>query len=77
MIELLPGVPVLPLHGQVDPAGQRAAIRRDPQGRPLLSWRVALLPFLVAVALSPVVSRGRVERASLSGFFEQLPELLG
>ncbi len=29
----LPGTPVLPLHGQVDPAGQRAAIRRDPQGR--------------------------------------------
>lgn len=29
----LPGVPVLPLHGQIEPAGQRAAIRRDPQGR--------------------------------------------
>ncbi len=29
----LPDVPVLPLHGQVDPAGQRAAIRRDAQGR--------------------------------------------
>ena len=26
-------VPVLPLHGQVEPAGQRAAIRRDPQAR--------------------------------------------
>ncbi len=24
---------ILPLHGQVDPAGQRAAIRRDPDGR--------------------------------------------
>ena len=24
---------ILPLHGQVDPSGQRAAIRRDPQGR--------------------------------------------
>lgn len=29
----LPDTPVLPLHGQVEPAGQRAAIRRDPQGR--------------------------------------------
>lgn len=29
----LPDTPVLPLHGQVDPAGQRAAIRRDAQGR--------------------------------------------
>lgn len=29
----LPEVPILPLHGQIDPAGQRAAIRRDPQGR--------------------------------------------
>lgn len=29
----LPDVPVLPLHGQVQPAGQRAAIRRDPEGR--------------------------------------------
>jgi len=29
----LPETPILPLHGQVDPAGQRAAIRRDPQGR--------------------------------------------
>ncbi len=29
----LPQALVLPLHGQVDPAGQRAAIRRDPDGR--------------------------------------------
>jgi ATP-dependent helicase HrpB len=29
----LPEAPVLPLHGQVEPAGQRAAIRRDSQGR--------------------------------------------
>lgn len=29
----LPDTPVLSLHGQVDPAGQRAAIRRDPEGR--------------------------------------------
>jgi ATP-dependent helicase HrpB len=29
----LAGVPVLPLHGQVEPQAQRAAIRRDPEGR--------------------------------------------
>ena len=29
----LPDTPVLPLHGQVDPAGQRAAIKRDAHGR--------------------------------------------
>ena len=29
----LPATPILPLHGQIDPAGQRLAIRRDPQGR--------------------------------------------
>ena len=29
----LPDAAILPLHGQVDPAGQRAAIRRDPAGR--------------------------------------------
>ena len=27
----LPDVPILPLHGQVEPAAQRAAIRRDPE----------------------------------------------
>lgn len=29
----LPNVPIHPLHGQIEPAAQRAAIRRDPQGR--------------------------------------------
>ncbi|QUL39143.1 ATP-dependent helicase HrpB [Erythrobacter sp. JK5] len=29
----LPDTPILPLHGQVEPAGQRLAIRRDPNGR--------------------------------------------
>ncbi|MGB3167258.1 MAG: DEAD/DEAH box helicase, partial [Alteraurantiacibacter sp.] len=33
LTERLPNTPVLPLHGQVRPAVQRAAIRRDPQGR--------------------------------------------
>lgn len=29
----LSGVPIHPLHGQIEPAAQRAAIRRDPEGR--------------------------------------------
>ncbi len=29
----LPNTPILPLHGQVEPAAQRTAIRRDPEGR--------------------------------------------
>ena len=29
----LPDTPILPLHGQIEPAGQRAAIRRDEAGR--------------------------------------------
>ena len=33
LAEKLPQALVLPLHGQVDPAAQRAAIKRDPQGR--------------------------------------------
>ena len=33
LAERLPKALVLPLHGQVEPAGQRAAIRRDPDGR--------------------------------------------
>ncbi|MEO1729892.1 MAG: helicase-related protein [Pseudomonadota bacterium] len=33
LTERLPNTPVLPLHGQIDPAGQRAAIRRDAEGR--------------------------------------------
>src|SRR6187402_477528 len=33
LAERLPEVPILPLHGQVEPAAQRAAIRADPEGR--------------------------------------------
>lgn len=33
LTERLPHTPILPLHGQIDPAGQRAAIKRDPEGR--------------------------------------------
>jgi ATP-dependent helicase HrpB len=33
LIQRLPETPILPLHGQCEPAAQRAAIRRDPDGR--------------------------------------------
>jgi ATP-dependent helicase HrpB len=33
LTERLRDVPILPLHGQCEPAAQRAAIRRDPEGR--------------------------------------------
>jgi ATP-dependent helicase HrpB len=33
LTDRLPDVPVLPLHGQVEPPAQRAAIKRDPEGR--------------------------------------------
>ena len=33
LVERLSNVPILPLHGQVDPAAQREAIRRDRDGR--------------------------------------------
>jgi ATP-dependent helicase HrpB len=33
LVERMPDVPILPLHGQVQPAGQRLAIRRDAEGR--------------------------------------------
>lgn len=60
----LPGVPVLPLHGQVDPAGQRSAIRRDPQGR----RRIVLATSIAETSLtldgvSVVVDSGLARRA--------------
>lgn len=33
LVARLPDVPIHPLHGQIEPAAQRAAIRRDPQAR--------------------------------------------
>lgn len=33
LVERLPNAPILPLHGQIQPQEQRAAIRRDPEGR--------------------------------------------
>lgn len=60
----LPGVPILPLHGQCEPAAQRAAIRRDPDGR----RRIVLATGIAETSLtlngvSVVVDSGLARRA--------------
>ncbi|OYW50915.1 MAG: ATP-dependent helicase HrpB [Novosphingobium sp. 28-62-57] len=62
--ERLPQALVLPLHGQVEPAGQRAAIRRDAQGR----RRIVLATSIAETSLtldgvSVVVDAGLSRRA--------------
>ncbi len=64
LAERLPQGLVLPLHGQVEPAGQRAAIRRDAQGR----RRVVLATSIAETSLtldgvSVVVDAGLSRRA--------------
>jgi len=60
----LPDAAILPLHGQVDPAGQRAAIRRDPAGgrRIVLATNVAETS-LTLDGVSVVVDSGLARRA--------------
>ncbi len=60
----LPDTPILPLHGQVEPAAQRAAIRRDPQGR----RRIVLATSIAETSLtldgvSVVIDSGLARRA--------------
>ncbi len=60
----LPDAVILPLHGQIEPAGQRAAIRRDPQGR----RRIVLATSIAETSLtldgvSVVVDSGLSRRA--------------
>ncbi len=64
LAERLPQVPILPLHGQVEPAQQRAAIRRDPEGR----RRIVLATSIAETSLtldgvSVVVDSGLSRRA--------------
>ncbi|MGN3975373.1 ATP-dependent helicase HrpB [Tsuneonella sp. SYSU-LHT278] len=64
LMERVRGEEILPLHGQVEPAGQRAAIRRDPQGR----RRVVLATSIAETSLtlegvSVVVDSGLARRA--------------
>jgi ATP-dependent helicase HrpB len=60
----LPDVPVLPLHGQVEPAMQRAAIRRDPQERRRIVLASAIAETSITLeGVSVVVDSGLSRRA--------------
>ncbi|MBO9510987.1 ATP-dependent helicase HrpB [Erythrobacter sp. A6_0] len=60
----LPDALVLPLHGQVDPAGQRAAIRRDPEGRRRIVLATAIAETSLTLdGVSVVVDSGLSRRA--------------
>lgn len=64
LAERLPDVPILPLHGQIDPAGQRAAIRRDPQGRRRIVLATAIAESSITLdGVSVVVDAGLSRRA--------------
>ena len=60
----LPDVPVLPLHGQVEPAGQRDAIRRDPEGRRRIVLATAIAETSLTLdGVSVVVDSGLARHA--------------
>jgi len=60
----LPDVPILPLHGQVEPAAQRAAIRRDPEGRRRIVLATSIAETSITLdGVSVVVDAGRSRRA--------------
>jgi ATP-dependent helicase HrpB len=62
--ERLKDAVILPLHGQVDPAGQRAAIRRDPQGRRRIVLATAIAETSLTLdGVSVVVDSGLSRRA--------------
>jgi len=55
----LPETPILPLHGQIEPAGQRAAIHRDPSGRRRIVLSTAIAETsLTLEGVSAVVDSG-------------------
>ena len=63
LAERLPDVPILPLHGQVDPATQRAAIRRDPKGRRRIVLATAIAETSITLdGVSVVVDAGLSRR---------------
>lgn len=56
--------PVLPLHGQIDPAGQRSAIRLDPEGRRRIVLATAIAETSLTLdGVSVVVDSGLARRA--------------
>lgn len=64
LAEKLPQTPILPLHGQVLPADQRAAIRRDPEGRRRIVLATSIAETsLTLEGVSVVVDSGLARRA--------------
>ncbi|VWX51363.1 ATP-dependent helicase HrpB [Novosphingobium sp. 9U] len=62
--EKLPSALVLPLHGQCEPAAQRAAIRRDPEGRRRIVLATAIAETSLTLdGVSVVVDAGLSRRA--------------
>ncbi len=62
--ERLPGALILPLHGQCEPAAQRAAIRRDPEGRRRIVLATAIAETSLTLdGVSVVVDAGLSRRA--------------
>lgn len=64
LAERLPNALVMPLHGQCDPAAQRAAIRRDPEGRRRIVLATAIAETSLTLdGVSVVVDSGLSRRA--------------
>jgi len=62
--EKLPSAAILPLHGQCEPAAQRAAIRRDPEGRRRIVLATAIAETSLTLdGVSVVVDCGLSRRA--------------
>ncbi|WP_305096406.1 ATP-dependent helicase HrpB [Croceibacterium aestuarii] len=64
LVARLPGVPVLPLHGQIQPSDQRAAIRRNPEGKRRIVLATAIAETSITLdGVSVVVDAGLSRRA--------------
>ena len=64
LVQRLPDVPILPLHGQVAAQDQRAAIRRDPQGRRRIVLATAIAETSLTLdGVAVVVDSGLSRRA--------------
>lgn len=64
LVERLPDAVILPLHGQCEPAAQRAAIGRDPQGRRRIVLATAIAETSLTLdGVSVVVDAGLSRRA--------------
>lgn len=64
LVERLPDVPILPLHGQILPADQRTAIRRDPVGRRRIVLATSIAETSITLdGVSVVVDSGLSRRA--------------